>query len=44
MMKKIALFGYGKNGKAVAKEIEKKELVIVVFDENSKQEAEHDDF
>jgi voltage-gated potassium channel len=44
MMKKIALFGYGKNGKAVAKEIDKKELVIVVFNEISKKEAEYDGF
>jgi len=44
MMKKIALFGYGKNGKAVAKEINKKDLVIIVFNEISKKEAEHDGF
>jgi len=38
-MKKIVIFGYGKNGKAVAKYLNKKDFLLVVFDENEKNEA-----
>jgi len=39
-MKKIILFGYGKNGKSVAKYLDKKDFLLVVFDEKEKNEAE----
>jgi len=38
-MKKYLVFGYGKNGKAVAGELDKKDFDIIVFDEEEKQEA-----
>jgi voltage-gated potassium channel len=43
-MKKQILFGYGKNGKAVAKELDKKDFDIIVFDEKEKQEALNDGY
>jgi voltage-gated potassium channel len=43
-MKKEILFGYGKNGKAVANELEKKDFTIVVFNEEEKKEAESDGY
>ena len=43
-MKKIILFGYGKNAKAVAQYLDKKSFLIVVFDEEEKLDAEHDDY
>jgi voltage-gated potassium channel len=43
-MKKQILFGYGKNGKAVAKKLDKKDFDIIVFDEKEKQEALNDGY
>ncbi len=43
MIKKI-LFGYGKNGKAVAYELDKKDFIIVVFNEEEKKDAENDGY
>ena len=43
-MRNIILFGYGRNGKSVAKYLDKKEFLIVVYDENEKNEAENDGY
>jgi voltage-gated potassium channel len=43
-MKKEILFGYGKYGKAIAKELNRKDFNIVVFSEDEKKEAENDGF
>ena len=41
-MRDIVLFGYGKNGKAVSKYLDKKSFLIIVYDEVEKEEAIHD--
>ena len=43
-MRSIVLFGYGVNGKSVAKYLDKKTFLLVVFDENEKNDAEDDGF
>ena len=43
-MKSIVLFGYGRNGKAVARYLDKKQFFLVVFDEEEKEEAENDGY
>ena len=43
-MKNIVLFGYGRNGKAVAKYLDKKEFLLVVYDVEEKQQAENDGY
>jgi Trk K+ transport system NAD-binding subunit len=43
-MKKQILFGYGKNGKSVANEFEKKDFTIVVFSEEEKKDAQNDGY
>jgi len=43
-MKKIVLFGYGRNGKAVANYLDKKDFLLVVYDENEKDEAINDGY
>jgi voltage-gated potassium channel len=43
-MRDIILFGYGKNGKAVAKYLNKKNFLIVVFSATQKHSAEHDGY
>ncbi|NPA54977.1 MAG: TrkA family potassium uptake protein [Epsilonproteobacteria bacterium] len=40
----IILFGYGKNGKSVAKYLTKKDFKIVVYDTNEQNDAKHDGF
>jgi voltage-gated potassium channel len=44
MKKSMILFGYGKNGKAVARYLDKKTFTIVVFSEKQKIEAQHDGY
>jgi len=41
-LRDIVLFGYGKNGKAVSKYLDKKSFLIVVYDEEEKEDAIHD--
>jgi len=41
-LRDIVLFGYGKNGKAVSKYLNKKSFLIVVYDEEEKEDAIHD--
>ena len=41
-MRDIILFGYGKNGKAVSKYLDKKSFLIVVYDEEEKEDAIYD--
>jgi len=43
-MRNIVLFGYGRNGKAVAKYLNKREFLIVVYDEDEKRQAEDDGY
>ena len=43
-MRDIILFGYGKNAKAVAKHLDRKSFMIVVFDEEEKNLAELDGY
>jgi len=43
-MRKIILFGYGKNGKAVANYLDKKSFLLVVFNEEEKEEVIHDGY
>jgi len=43
-MKSIILFGYGRNGKAVAKYLDKREFLLVVYDEDEKIQAENDGY
>jgi voltage-gated potassium channel len=43
-MKKEILFGYGKNGKAIANELETREFLIVVFNEEEKKDAQNDGY
>jgi voltage-gated potassium channel len=43
-MKSIILFGYGKNAKAVAKHLDKKSFLIVVFSKSEKIEAEEEGY
>jgi voltage-gated potassium channel len=43
-MRSIILFGYGRNGKSVAKYLNKREFLIVVYDENEKIQAENDGY
>ena len=43
-MRNTILFGYGKNGKSVAKYLDKKEFLLVVFDENEKADAQNDGY
>ena len=41
-MRDIVLFGYGKNGKAVSKYLDKKSFLIIVYDEEEKEDAIYD--
>jgi len=43
-MNDIILFGYGKNGKSIAQHLGKKNILIVVFYENEKEEVLHDGY
>jgi Trk K+ transport system NAD-binding subunit len=41
-LRDIVLFGYGKNGKAVSKYLDKKSFLIIVYDEEEKEDAIYD--
>jgi len=43
-MRSIILFGYGRNGKSVAKYLNRREFLIVVYDENEKHQAQNDGY
>jgi len=43
-MRSIILFGYGRNGKAVARYLDKREFLLVVYDEDEKKQAEDDGY
>ena len=43
-MKNMILFGFGKNGKSVAKYLDKKEFIIVVFNEEEEKDAKENGY
>jgi voltage-gated potassium channel len=43
-MRNIVLFGYGRNGKSVAKYLDKKQFLLIVYNEDEKKQAEDDGY